>query len=348
METLRGFQAGINLGGWLSQYRDFDHEHFKTFITADDIGQIASWGLDHVRLPVDYPVIEDDDAPGVYKESGFEYIDRCLEWCQAVGLDVVLDLHRAPGYFFHDMEGNTLFADDALQQRLLNLWQAIARRYGNRSSRPRVVFEFLNEIVLPSSEPWNALVPRLIQAVREVTTENWLIVGGNQWNSVGTLKELDDFDDPRLIYTFHCYEPLVFTHQKAYWVPQLAEFGGTFEYPGDCSPEFKAYLDGKSEAELGPVRFVDVHMDRDFLRNELQPAIDFMSTHDNPLYCGEFGVIELAPMDSSIRWHRDFVELLNELSIGRAHWSYKQMDFGLVDANSKVINEELVRLVALR
>ena len=59
-----GFSSGINLGGWLSQYGDKSHEHFGNFITERDIAQIASWGLDHVRLPVDYPVIESDDAPG--------------------------------------------------------------------------------------------------------------------------------------------------------------------------------------------------------------------------------------------------------------------------------------------
>ena len=49
MEQLAGFQAGVNLGGWLSQYRQYDHDHFKSFITADDIQKIAGWGLDHVR-----------------------------------------------------------------------------------------------------------------------------------------------------------------------------------------------------------------------------------------------------------------------------------------------------------
>ena len=28
-----GFVNGINLGGWLSQYQNFDHDHFRNFIT---------------------------------------------------------------------------------------------------------------------------------------------------------------------------------------------------------------------------------------------------------------------------------------------------------------------------
>ena len=76
------FQVGVNLGGWISQYPAFDTPHFDTFIAEADIRQIAGWGMDHVRLPVDYPLLEDDDQPGVYKDSGFEYIESCLEWCR--------------------------------------------------------------------------------------------------------------------------------------------------------------------------------------------------------------------------------------------------------------------------
>ena len=51
MKTLDGFKKGVNLGGWLSQ-GPLDKEHLDTFITEKDIARIASWGLDHVRLPI--------------------------------------------------------------------------------------------------------------------------------------------------------------------------------------------------------------------------------------------------------------------------------------------------------
>ena len=55
------FKQGINLGGFLSQYeliadansQESLKEHFETFITQEDIKQIAGWGFDHVRIPVD-------------------------------------------------------------------------------------------------------------------------------------------------------------------------------------------------------------------------------------------------------------------------------------------------------
>ena len=72
MKTLDGFKKGVNLGGWLSQ-GPLDKEHLDTFITEKDIARIASWGLDHVRLPIDYDNFENED--GSDKEYGYAYID---------------------------------------------------------------------------------------------------------------------------------------------------------------------------------------------------------------------------------------------------------------------------------
>ena len=61
MKQLTGFQRGINLGGWLSQCTP-TKEHYDTFITEQDLRTIASWGLDHVRLPIDYVLVEQEDG----------------------------------------------------------------------------------------------------------------------------------------------------------------------------------------------------------------------------------------------------------------------------------------------
>ena len=93
MNMLEGYRKGINLGGWISQYKRYlMHErHFDDFITLRDIERIAQWGFDHVRLPFDYDILEDDSKPGIYSEKGFSYIDCCLEWCERCGLNVVRD-----------------------------------------------------------------------------------------------------------------------------------------------------------------------------------------------------------------------------------------------------------------
>ena len=86
-----GFRRGVNLGGWFSQC-DYSEDRLEHFITEKDLDTIAAWGLDHVRIPVDYNVLENED--GTWCEKGFMRIARAIGWCKARGLKVVLDLHK--------------------------------------------------------------------------------------------------------------------------------------------------------------------------------------------------------------------------------------------------------------
>ena len=61
-------------------------------------------------------------------------------------------------------------------------------------------------------------------------TKNTIIYGGIQWNSAMTVRLLEKPEDDNIIFTFHFYEPLWFTHQKAYWVPAM-DPNETVSYP---------------------------------------------------------------------------------------------------------------------
>ena len=82
MKQLSGFQRGINLGGWLSQCTP-KKEHYDTFITEQDLRTIASWGLDHVRLPIDYVLVEQED--GTPREEGYRYIESVSSGAARMG-----------------------------------------------------------------------------------------------------------------------------------------------------------------------------------------------------------------------------------------------------------------------
>jgi hypothetical protein len=208
-----------------------------------------------------------------------------------------------------------------------------------------LIFELLNEIVLPTSDPWNQLAHRTCSAIREIDPERLIMIGGNYYNAVSQLKEIKVVDDPRVVYTFHFYEPLPFTHQKAYWVPGLLAFDKEYEYPGETTG-LGAFLGENPQYKPRLEQFVDIKMDRQFLLEELQPAFDFIEKTGKAIYCGEFGVIDQAPVGSALNWYQDFIGILRERNIARACWTYKQMDFGLVDQEGRVINPELVEIVS--
>jgi hypothetical protein len=332
-----GYMAGANLGHWISQYGKQSHEHFKTYITESDIKRISGWGMDHVRLPVDYFIFEDDAAPGVYREDGLAYIDSCIEWSKKYNINLVLDLHHAPGFFFGDGDKNCLFTDRAMQKRYIGIWKFFAKRY--IAEKYNLTFELLNELVLPGgSEPWNKLWQETASAIHSVDSGRNIIVGGNFYNSVSELKNLIVADNPHIWYTFHCYHPMIFTHQHASWMDNTRRYAVPVEYPVDTSLHADFYNGKIPPAEQGV-------LDKEYLRRILRPAFDFIEINKRPLYCGEYGVISNAPAESAVRWQNDLADLLLEHGIGRAVWSYRGFSL-ITDSNNNVTSEALVRAVS--
>ena len=91
MRQLDGFVKGINLGGWISQFAKYDEHHFDTFIVKSDIEYIASLGFDHVRVPVDYNVLEDEDGNPIFifknPKTDDAHFKKSQRGCCSVHLD---------------------------------------------------------------------------------------------------------------------------------------------------------------------------------------------------------------------------------------------------------------------
>ena len=331
-----GYISGANLGHWISQYGAKSHEHFKSYIQEKDISRIASWGMDHVRLPVDYFIFESDDNPGVYQESGLAYIDGCLEWCRKNGLNMVIDLHHAPGFFFGNGDKNCLMEDAAMQERYINIWKFFAKRYSQEKGS--LIFELLNELVAKSSEQWNDLWARTAAAIHAISPDRKIIVGGNNWNSVNELKNLTVSENPNILYTFHCYSPMIFTHQRASWMENTRRYTASVEYPVNTAEHTDFYNGNIPENEKGI-------LDKAYLERVLAHAFDFIKANKRPLYCGEYGVISNASTESAIKWCNDLADLLLENVIGRAVWSYRGFST-ITDNNNAVTNLDYIKAVS--
>ena len=331
----KGCMNGTNLGHWLSQYGNKSDEHFSTYITESDIAKIAAAGMDHVRLPVDYWLFESDENPGVYDEKRVAYIDNLVEWCRKNGLTAVLDLHRAPGFFFGDGDKNCLFTDEKMQERFLQIWRFFAERY---QDNPTIVFELLNELVTEDVTPWNDLWQRAVKVIREISPERDIIVGGNYWNSVTELKNLTISDDPHVFYTFHFYLPMMFTHQRAGWMKEMVAYRTPVEYPFNGN-DHAAFWHGTVPEDMNRV------IDKNYLREKLQPAFEFIEKNHRPLYCGEFGVIANADIESQKRWYADVIDLFSEAGIGHAVWSWRGFA-SVTDEKNEIIDPEMVKILA--
>ncbi|MBR4724413.1 MAG: cellulase family glycosylhydrolase [Lachnospiraceae bacterium] len=345
MREFKGYHKGINLGGWLSQCGkdNYNKEHYDTFIKEEDFGIIKSWGLDHVRVPVDAEVIQEEN--GALKEDGLAYLDTCMEWCKKYGLNMILDLHKAHGYIFDDENNCQLFYQQSLQDIFVGLWRELAARYGK--NRDFVTFELLNEVTSADfTETWNKMAARAIKAIREVDKEVRIIVGGIFNDSIFGLKLLDPPADENIVFTFHCYSPLVFTHQGAHWVSRMPKDPALwkFRYP-DIVDKYRTRskelfgndFDGEFPSDLTG------NMDGRYFDGLMQPAVKIAEKYNVPMYCGEYGVIDEADPADALAWYKDMNSALEKNGIPRAAWSYREMNFGLEGKWLDGVRDELLK-----
>lgn len=339
------FYKGLNLGGWFSQCKEYSQDHYHNFMSEEDIVKIKALGFDHVRVPFDYHLIMESESASDYLESGFRHLDRAVEWCRRHQLNVILDLHKAPGYSFDTKTANQLFEDPILQNKIVDIWTTITRHYKNVCG-DEVMFELLNEIVEPDNSRWIPLATRLIDEMSAIDPKRYIMIGGNNYNSCGDLKYLPLFEDKRVVYTFHFYEPILFTHQKAYWYDRAMRYNQDLVYPGEYLNVDEFVATSPKDADLEDLE--KEGLNKEAIRKYMTPAFEFIARTGQPLYCGEYGAIALADLDSRVNWHRDVMSLFDEYEIGSGCWSYKEMDFELIDDGGRPLSDELMRILARR
>ncbi len=325
MKKWEGYQTGVNLGGWLSQC-NHTKEHYDTFIVAEDIAVIAKSGADHVRLPIDYNLLQDKN--GEFIQENFKYIDNCVDWCQSNHLNLILDLHKTAGYSFDagEHESGDFFTDETYIQQFLRLWEALAKRYGKYQNR--MAFELLNEVVdEKDNAPWMKIAKRAVDTIRPYAPTIKILLGSYWNNSVLTVKHIADPFDENIVYNFHCYEPLIFTHQNAHWMPEV--IGHFTKYPLSKTEYEKATAGFPAPYHFTDWAVGEKGFDTDYYERLFAEAIEIAEKKNVMLYCGEYGVIDQADPVSRDAWLSDIRKVFHKHGIGNAVWTYKKLDFGV-------------------
>jgi hypothetical protein len=189
-------------------------EFRKNYITEADIRRIAELGFNSVRPALNARLFLTEGDNPVYVDEGFELMDNLVRWCKKHGVYVIIDMHGAPGgqtganIDDSPRDQPELFSDKVNQDRLVDLWVKLARRY---KDEPTVAaYDLLNE-PLPQrtgaaakyKDQVEPLYKRITQAIREVDKRHMITLEGvdwaNDWSVFST-----PFDD-NLFYQFHYY-----------------------------------------------------------------------------------------------------------------------------------------------
>jgi endoglucanase len=318
-------QHGVNTSIWFAQAPGrYTEDRLKTFTTDDDLVLIHALGFDHVRVSIDPdPLVlwERNDPQGVMFMA---HLDHVVKAATDLGLAVIVDVHPEEAYKAKLLQGS-----ESVQQ-FAALWRALAGHFAGTDPK-LVLFEVMNEPEQTDPYRWEGIQLSVGTEIRRVAPEHTLILCGDRWSGLAELLGTEPVGLPNVIYTFHDYDPFVFTHQGATWAG--ADLVPLRQVPYPATPEMvKANV--AQESGLGSQFFVEEyaleHWNAARMDGTLAYAERWSQAHHVPVYVGEFGVLRTyAPATDRARWITDMRTMMEKHHLGWAMWDY-QTNFGLV------------------
>jgi len=187
---------------WIQLFRD-------NYVQEKDIILMKEWGADHIRIPFHYNLFYNIEQ-SKFVEEGFDRIDDVLIWCKRKRMDVILDMHAAPGA---QNSGDISDSDGVARLWTENekygpitilIWEEIARRY--KDENIIIGYDLINEPVTPDGYGAIELAKmydELAKAIRKIDTNHILFIEGNYYATTFDLL-FPPFDD-NMVYAFHKY-----------------------------------------------------------------------------------------------------------------------------------------------
>ncbi len=308
------FKRGVNLTTWF-QTTDVRQIPFTKY-TRKDFENIKSLGCDVIRLPINLFYMAGGKPDYAIDPLFFYFLDQAVNWAEELNIYLIIDNHT----------DNALASKNPdLETFLAKIWTQMAGRYKNRSGY--ILYEIMNEPNGMTSAVWGKIQQTAIDAVRSMDNKHTIVVTGTN----NLLSQLPVYTDPNLLYTFHFYEPVLFTHQGSnWWIPGLASIADVpFPYGTAPMPVLPADLIGDAYISNA---FNNYKNDGTVanIKQLIDVFITFRNNRKVNIYCGEFGAyMKNSPDASRVSWHNEVRKYLEEKSIPWTMWDYQSGGFGL-------------------
>lgn len=316
------FQRGVNLTNWF-QASSARQISFTKFSEQDFI-DIKSLDCDVIRLPINLQAMTGGAPDYTFDPLFYQYLDQAVSWAEDLKLHLIIDNHT----FDPSVSTST-----DVGPILIKEWKQLAEHYKDRSRY--IYYEILNEPHGITNQVWGKIQGDVIDTIRTIDTTHTIVVGGADWNSYNDLSGLPHYSDDNLLYTFHFYDPMVFTHQGASWTsPSMVPLSGVpFPYDASQMPATPPSLKGtwvenslKNYKTDGTV---------DHIKQLLDIAIQFKNQRKVPVFCGEFGVyMQNSSNTDRVYWYEQVRKYLEENGIPWTIWDY-QGGFGVFKKGSQ-------------
>jgi endoglucanase len=337
---------GINASIWFAQHHaDYSANYTDHETTAEDIAIMARLGFDHVRLSIDaVPLTQAFNQ----RNGGGDFLvrlDKAVDEILAAGMAVIIDVHPEDSY------KQAMRTDSTAVDRFAMMWENLAAHYAGRDP-DLVFFEILNEPEVNDPYRWAGIQARVAAAIRAVAPRQTIIATGANYSGIGDFLKLHPLPDGNVIYNFHFYDPIQFTHQGAGWGDPWWTYTHDIPYPAteDTMADRLKLVPEAADRFVLENYWLD-HWDAHHIRLLIDEASAWGKANNVPVTCNEFGAFrEHSDPVSRASWIRDVRTALEADGIGWAMWDYHN-GFGVAvkDANGKsVVDPRTVEALGLK
>ncbi|MEP6819425.1 MAG: cellulase family glycosylhydrolase [bacterium] len=321
---LARLRHGINLSHWFAQSADYSKAHLESHTTAEDIALIKSLGFDHVRLTLEPAPLFNANDPSTLNAEYLKYLDNALDLILAQGLAVIVDIHPS-GEFKAKLRSS-----EREIEAFGKFWRSLAQHLSTRDPE-RVFLEVINEPMEEDGYRWFGIQGKLISAIRSGAPQHTIIASGHRWSGIPELLFMLPYADRNIIYNFHFYEPMAFTHQGATWAGANLPFYKNIPYPSSPEKVSKVLETIQDEpARYNLLRYGEEGWNAARIDREIGVAAAWAAKYHVLLTCNEFGTYRpFAPPADRALWIRDMRNALEKYGIGWTMWDYAG-GFGVV------------------
>ncbi len=207
------------------------------WITARDWDMMSRFGLNMVRLPFIWSLVEDEKNPRHLRADAWHYLDEAINQAEARGMYVILDLHGAVGsqgteHHSGCANRNLYWSTPEFQERTTWLWQQVAGRYKDRAAVAG--YSLLNEPWGTTESQMATVMKNLYASVRAVDQQHVIILPGHN-RGIDAYGKPGDHGMRNVAYEMHFYpghfgwgKPGVDVHRA--WLQCESKGGGSCEW----------------------------------------------------------------------------------------------------------------------
>ncbi len=314
-------QRGVNTTLWLEwpSIGDMltDPRHLESYpdvrrdVTPAMYESLLAQGFDFVRMPIDPgPLVA--LGPGERQDRLIDGIRIAIETALDAGLKVVVDLHPIPRG--EDIGG----VESIIGDHWPDYVTLVGRIAEGLSDLPAdtVALELLNEppfdcdaVYGDTPARWPAMQAEAHAAARAAAPDMTIVLTGACWSQANALASLDPamILDDNVLWTFHSYEPFLFTHQGAGWTGPPAKYIWDLPYPpSDVTDEIAGRVaadaiarmeaaEGQADREMIERAIADYRaISAEATAYDVNRAAEWADQHGIPrtqLFFGEFGAL---------------------------------------------------------